>query len=216
MAAGIHGHPRRLAGQCHGPQRLVAGLDGVGEMLMAGTAQHEHLLGPGGTAENLLHAVQWHGHVAVAGQDQQRHGPSPPECQGEREHARDRARAAAGRERHDSAHPRFAVGHGQGGPAAEAAAGHGDQPGIQADPGESGNRARPGEGGQQHAHVRHPARDDREIPSSGGDQGSRRTLGDLLRTADPAPFPAIRQLTSLHAPGGFAQCQYPVVPQTGR
>jgi hypothetical protein len=43
-------------------------------------------------------------------------------------------------------------------------------------------------------------------------RGSQRTLGDLLRTPDPAPFPAIRQLTPLRMPDGPAQRQHPVMP----
>ena len=43
-------------------------------------------------------------------------------------------------------------------------------------------------------------------------EAPRGTLGDLLRTADSAPFPAIRQLTPLRTPDGLAQRQYPVMP----
>jgi len=104
--------------------------------------QHEHLLGLGSAAEYLLHPVQRHRHVAVTSQDQQSYGSFPAECQGEREHARDRARATTGRERDDGAHARLAAGRGQGGPAAQAVPGHRDQLAVQADPVETGNQAR--------------------------------------------------------------------------
>jgi hypothetical protein len=44
-------------------------------------------------------------------------------------------------------------------------------------------------------------------------RGSRRTVADLLRTPDPASFPAIRQLTPPRTQDGLAQRQHPVAPR---
>jgi len=75
-------------------------------------------------------------------------------------------------------------------------AAHSDQLRIQADPVESGNRARPGERGQQHMHVRHPAGDDRINPAGrpaglspgrGPSSGATTSLWSIAATAYPWP-----------------------------
>lgn len=47
-------------------------------------------------------------------------------------------------------------------------------------------------------------------------RGSRRTVGDLLRTPDPASFPAIRQLIPPRTPDGLTRRQHPVMTHGAR